>query len=573
VQNYNPNPDNDSATPPPEPKAANLITIKDVEVIKPQPGNAAGITFTAVSDNGVVIPVINGSALKLNYAPEMAGVANVTVTAHQGADTVTDTFSVTVLPNLIAKVTANSFQRIIVPGDQGTATAVIDNSGAGQFNGQIDVKFYLSKRTSGDQFGANLDEDDVLVGQALAKNISIPNGGSASVQGSIAIPAELVSGIDAYVIIAQVQKTSGPAELFTDDNVGFGKKVHALTNQFGKATVNFGSSQNPDIVTRDGVKLVFQEADGDLVTLGLTGAGTGQVKLNGDLVNIIVQDTTSTSALTAGVTGIEGRAVINGVEIPKTIGAVNFAKVDLNGFFTATKGVQTLNLGDVSGDQVFTLGKLPGSAAAGTTLNLGSVHDLSIDSNQPIAALNAQEWLDTRGVTDRIITPGLTSLNITGRADGAIRGDFEADVIVEGGGILSSIRVAGLLNDSLITTAGNVGSVKLGGMTSSSLLVGMKDDIRPDAKSDFNTPRRSITSFVITDALNDVVDLFANSQVAAFTIGKIVVRGVDTDGSSAPFGFVADTISDYRRADGPSAVDLTAPAVFDAVGNYSVTVL
>jgi cyclophilin family peptidyl-prolyl cis-trans isomerase len=235
VQNYNSNPDNNSSTPPPEPKPGNLITIKNVEVIKPQPGNATGITFTAVSDNGVVIPVINGTELNLKYAADMAGVANVTVTAHQGADTVTDTFSVTVLPNLISKVHANSLQRIIVPGDQGNATAVISNSGAGQFDGQVDVKFYLSKRTSDDQFGANLDEDDVLVGQALAKTVSIPNGGTASVSGAITIPAELVSTIDAYVIIAQVQKTSGPAELFTDDNVGLGKKVHALTNQFGKS--------------------------------------------------------------------------------------------------------------------------------------------------------------------------------------------------------------------------------------------------------------------------------------------------------------------------------------------------
>jgi hypothetical protein len=246
-----------------------------------------------------------------------------------------------------------------------------------------------------------------------------------------------------------------------------------------------------------------------------------------------------------------------GIEIQKTIGGVNFGKVDLNGYFTATKGVQTLNLGDVTGDQVFTLGKLPGSVTGGTTLNFARVHDLSIDSNQSIA-VNALEWLDTTGVTDRIITPGLKTLNITGGS--AIRGDFEADVLVEGSGIVNTISIAGLLNDSLFTTSGNVGSVNLGGMTSSSLFVGMNDDIRPDAKNDFSKPHRSITSFVISKALDGVVtDRFADSQVAAFTIGNIVVRGVDTDGSSSPFGFVAETVNDYRRVEGPTAADLTTP--------------
>jgi hypothetical protein len=252
--------------------------------------------------------------------------------------------------------------------------------------------------------------------------------------------------------------------------------------------------------------------------------------------------------------------------------------VDLSGYFTATRGVQTLNLGDVSGDQVFTLGRLPSTATAGTTLNFGRVRDISIDSNQPIASLNAVEWLDTNAVTDRIVTPGLSVLNIAGRTDAAtgvtlVRGDFEADVVVEGTATVKSIRVAGLLHDSVITTAGNIGAVRVGGMVSSSIFAGVEDAIRPDAKTDFSTPRRSIGSFVITPALASLTDRFADSQVAAAKIGSIVVRGVDTDSSADPYGFVADKVTSYRRVDGPSATDLAAPQVFDSLGNYSVTIV
>jgi hypothetical protein len=53
------------------------------------------------------------------------------------------------------------------------------------------VKFYLSKRGGNDQFGANLDEDDVLIGQALDQTISIPNGGKVSVPGTSLSPFNL----------------------------------------------------------------------------------------------------------------------------------------------------------------------------------------------------------------------------------------------------------------------------------------------------------------------------------------------------------------------------------------------
>jgi cyclophilin family peptidyl-prolyl cis-trans isomerase len=575
VQNYSADPDSNPITPAPEVKGGNLIVIRDVEVIQPQPGNATGITFSAVSDNGVVVPVVKGTKLRLNYTPEMAGIANITVTATQGADTATETFTVTVLPDLIGKVSSTSLQRIIVPGDVGTANAMISNSGGGHFEGVVDIKFYLSKRTGTDQFGAILDDSDVLIGQVLDRAVSIPNGGSATVPGTISIPAELVDSIDAYTILVEISKDSGPAELFTDDNTGIGKKLHALTNQFGTASINFGSSQNPDVVTREGVKLVYLEPDGDRVTLGLKGKGTGQVNLVGDLMNIVATRTDSTTVLTAKAAGAEGRIAVNGIEIQKTIGTVNYKRVDLDGYFTASKGVQTLNLGDVSGGQVFTLGRLPATASNGTTLNLGRVHDVSIDSNQVISAINAVEWLDTTGVNDRIITPGISVLSITGGTDGAtaIRGDFQADIIIEGNSTLNSIRVAGLLNDSFIKTNGSIGSVRIGGMISSSIFAGVEGDLRPDEKGDYSTPRRSISSFVITDALAGVTEKFADSQVAAFTIGKIVVRGVDTEGGGNPFGFVANTVASYQRVTGPTAADLTGPTVFDAQGNYSVTVL
>jgi hypothetical protein len=85
--------------------------------------------------------------LQLTYNPTQSGVATIVVTAKQGTDdTATETFTVTVRPNLIATVTNDLLNSILLPGEGGKATFKVKNNGGANFSGSAVINFYLSSR-------------------------------------------------------------------------------------------------------------------------------------------------------------------------------------------------------------------------------------------------------------------------------------------------------------------------------------------------------------------------------------------------------------------------------------------
>lgn len=580
VQNYNADPDNNPNTPPPEPRPNQLITITGVEVTKPVRGDASGVTFAvkSITDAGtgaasdLLTATIGGPAnskLRLLYAPGEAGIANVTVTATRGPDTVDETFQVKVLPNLIGNVEVDPLRKIIVPGDVGAATVTLTNNGAGQLAANVDVKFYLSKAGGTEPNGTVVDPTDLLVGQLLAQPVSLAGGASVDLIGNIRVPAQLPAAAAPYRLIVEVKTATGSTvtELFTDDNNAIDGDVHALVTQVGTVSVqNFGTRIIP--------KLLYSAPDGDRVALRLTGSGTGTVTVAGTEVNLSVIGTTADSVLTAKSKVAGERVALHDIHIANAVGFVNFRNVNTDGHITASGGVQNLTLGDVSGDRSLIIGALLPENAVGATIQLGRVTDLSIESDQPIAALTAKQWLDTTGGDDRITTPALGILNILGApAKGSIPaapGDFEANVDVSAGGLITSINIAGFLRDATFTIPkANVGAVTLGGIDNSGFFVGTTG--RPTDVGDF-TKVRTIESFTVGSSTTTGVR-FVNSQVAAANFGTINVAGVDGASGTQPFGFVADSVLSYTRAGGPTGANLTTAQTFDPLGNYSLTIL
>jgi cyclophilin family peptidyl-prolyl cis-trans isomerase len=577
LQNYNSDPDNNPLTPPPAPKPANLITIKSTTVTPPVPGNATGLSFSVVSvtdastgqPSDVLTATVAGTKLNLKYAPGKSGVVNVTVrTSAAGETPVDETFQVTVRPNLVGNVTSDALPPILVPGDVGVAKIRVGNNGAAAYAGNVDVKFYLSKIGGADPNGTLLDPTvDKLVGSLLGQPVNLVGNGRALLAVNITIPEELADvNREAYRLIASITPGSATTELFTDDNVAVDGGAHVLVNEFGNLAVsNFG--------TRDGARLTYVEADGTRVSIGVTaGGGTGLLTKSGGLVNVEI---TGTSALSTVGVKANGRVAWNNIEIANPIGAANFGKVDPTGHVTLSGGVQTLRLGDMAGDKTLILGAFPTSGTR-ASIFLGRVTDLSVESDQPIALLQAVEWRDTTGNRDTILTPVLGALNITGRRDAVtgavlVRGDFEADVFVEGRALINAITVAGLMKDSTIQTSGSITAVTLGGMDSSAVFSAVAE--RPSALSDF-ARQTSIGKFTITGGLGAGVPLFVDSQVAARTLGEVLVRGVNGASGTGDFGFVADTIASYTRVGTDKVgVALSAPTTFDRLNNYAVVIL
>ncbi|MEQ1859766.1 MAG: peptidylprolyl isomerase [Chthoniobacteraceae bacterium] len=566
VQNFIADPDNNTATPPPKPTADQLITITGVNVQAPAARDTTGQTFEVVGtavvsgDAGLLAPVLTGSSLKLNYVAGKTGVADVTVRVTQGGETLDETFRVTVQPNLIASVAAERLPNIIVPGDVVKPTIALTNNGAANFNGPVKINFYLSPPTATDTTGRIIDADDILIG-SLNQNVSIVAGRSATITGSLTIDARLDKADGAYRLIAEVLPQSGATtELFTNDNAAPDGSGHAYANQFGLVVVSgFGF--------RSGAKLTYKEP-GDLnpVTFSISGAGSGSLRLVDGLVNLAVTGTNSLSVVRLTT---PDRAEINNIDVENVVGTVSLARADVTGYVTISNGARVVSLGDVdAGDRSFILGAFGQRNTTPAKLSFRSVHDLNLESDQRISSLTATEWLNTTGTKNSIVAPVLSALTIRGGT--GITGDLEADVEQLRASTISIFSIRGFLRDSTVITPGSLGTVRLGGMIDSEILVGTS--ARPDSLDDF-TNRRSIATFIIAGVANAGGVFFADSQVSAASIGTIVVKGVDGASGDGAFGFVADKVGSYTRIGKPVRLALGAPGVIDPLGDYSLTIL
>ena len=111
---------------------------------------------------------------------------------------------------------------------------------------------------------------------------------------------------------------------------------------------------------------------------------------------------------------------------------------------------------------------------------------------------------------------------------------------------LGTLAVTGTMNDSSITAAGNVGTVTLGAMNGSQLLVGTMNGVAGLAADStaFVTPvpaKPNLTSLTIKGLVSNQAS-FTASAVDAWNIGKVSLKLVDSAVEDNPFGFAAAEI-------------------------------
>ena len=344
-------------------------------------------------------------------------------------------------------------------------------------------------------------------------------------------------------------------QLFTDDDHALDGQVHALVNQVGTVSVpNFGLRAVP--------RLVYTEADGDRVVVRLTGPGHGRVTSDADGLELAFNGTTALSTIAVVDKTAGGRAKLHNVSIDDVVGTVNLTTTNIDGYTTLSGGVQTLNLGNLTGDRILQIGTFLPTNSTAATIKIGSVTNYSLESDQPIATLTVASWRDTGGADDQLIAPSLGTLTVIG--------DMEANVTIEGRAAITAFTVGGFFrNATFLAEKAGLGSVTLGGMDHANLFLGTDD--RPATLGDF-TKTRTLTSFTITGTAA-AGKVFIDSQVAAAHIGAISVLRVDPASGSGPFGFVADTIASYVRDGAAPLTNLSVPADTITTGNYLVKLL
>ena len=472
-------------------------------------------------------------------------------------------------PNLTASFEGDPFDPIIVGGDKKNSPIVIANTGGGWAVGNVDVKVYLSKIGGGDASGVIVDPNtDLLIGSLDDVALDLAGGSTVTLMASLQIPRQLVttSG-EVYRLLAQVTPSdTAIAERFSDDNVSFDSKVHDWENGFGTFSIaGFGKRTN--------AVLTYAEADGDVVSFTLSKGSGGRVTFDGTLADLAVltakQDAVLTAKVVTAVSTAKGDIDIENVELFRFMDSVNLSKVTLSGSFSAAEGVRDLQLGNVSGGGLMSIGRFPIDEPGKPSLTFKRVADFGIDSLTRIKSIRAVEWLDTDGATNAIRALSIGSLVITGRAGDAIRGDFEANVSLSAPKGLGVLSVAGFVKDANIVVAGDVDSVDVGGFDHANLFVGVTSRVA-DAGG-FALPQ-TLGSFTVHGVKGSAAS-FIDSNVVAASIGSVFVKGLDADSGDGAFGFVADAIKSYNRGNVVTAMDLATPQKFDRQGNYSVKIV
>jgi cyclophilin family peptidyl-prolyl cis-trans isomerase len=562
----------------------NLITVTGVTVERPtadpsfSPALKYEIVGIANDDANVVTGKLTGSSLKLSYTGN-AGFADVTVKITNLADSndfVLDTFRVTAEANLLSKIASDSFRGnlssnfgiMIVPGEKGTVGVTISNNGGATYSGLIDLGVYLSKadgyststRTplGPDPKGLILDTViDDIIGQLDDLQVSIASGASITLTLPVTVPEQLVSGFNAYRMIAEVVPADSSADLFADDNAALNGTYHGLVSEFGlvptRALGVLLDSQASSVMTFAGIlnaKLSVRTSDAGVATFSMSGPGTGRFALSSGGTDLLVSGTNSASILNLNSPDIID---FNSIDVSSTIGTVNLSSTTVAGYLTFSGGVRLLNLGDVDlADGRIVLGAFNTNNSVGATLNFGTVKNVSLESDQPITALNARQWLDPDGEFDRILAPALGKLNITGKAstgasDPGIAGDFEADVVVYGTKTVGSLAVKGQMRDAFVQANGHITSVTAGSMLNSGLssfsLGGLtvKGAVADSRISAFTTLAKAsvgslATSEVLAKTITAFTSLGAVSQTnieASANIGTLTLASLSSSSVAA----------------------------------------
>ncbi len=572
LQNYSANPDGNPNTPAPTPTADHYVKVTGVAIAKPPSGTIGGIAYSVSQTIDVVdattglasdlaTATVAGSNLHLTYKAHAAGSVRVTVHGTNAEpSSAADTFIVNLQPNLVASFDQDPFDVIVIGGDTKKSKIVIGNTGGGWAVGNVDVKVYLSKIGGTDTNGVLVEPDrDFLIGGFPNQPIDIAGGDTVTLTKFLQIPRQLAIGSEAYRVLVQVTPSnSAIAERFADDNVSLDSKGHLWENRFGTISVN-------GAVERTNARLVYQESDGDVVKLSIAGKGSGMIAFDGTFADLLVTGSKSASVLKGKLVSEspagEGDIDLHNLETVQYIGAVKLPAAAVTGFISASQGFHSLTLGNLTGDGLISIGKLPAGAQGYPSLTFHKVSDFSIESLARIKSLRAKKWIDTDGVQNRIEAPGIGSI--------VIRGNLEANVALRSSNSLGSLHVGGFFRNASLIAKGNIGDVSLGGLDHADIFVGVSE--RPRDAGDF-AQVASIASLSIHGVVS-ASHSFIASNVAAAHIGPIFVDDIGGSDGLGRFGFVADSIASYNRQNVVTSGKLKEPQLFDKRGKYSLTIV
>ncbi|MEI7836900.1 MAG: peptidylprolyl isomerase, partial [Planctomycetota bacterium] len=374
----------------------------------------------------------------------------------------------------------------------------------------------------------------------ILSQVAIPGAWQVSLRGSLAV----VAGDNSFTFVDLANPGKPRVEYTYTSPVQGGQPVFMGPNVIlPMGGSGFSILAAARTLTTSGT--IVLPVGGVATTVSLGGGGTAQIFTTDTgpaaITGIHVIGGTSKTTLT--IKTASNAAITGGdITVDGSLKSLTAATLDLRGNLSVTGSLQTLALHSVSGGRTITIAATDPSKnpAAALAANLGSVSDLVIDSEIPLASLTATTWTSLLPALDKIDAPSLGTLTV--------KGPFVADLVLDGRNsparILAKATISGALGSLSWALTGGVGPISVAGPV---------DDWTLDHAT-------TIASLTLGNVANAVVDAsgalgavkalrWADGSIHADTIASLAVTGA-LGGPAGDFG--ADL-----TLDGP--VDPTKP--------------
>jgi N-acetylneuraminic acid mutarotase len=341
---------------------------------------------------------------------------------------------------------------------------------------------------------------------------------------------------------------------------------------------------------KSNTKLTVPDACGVSVTFSLTGGGYAEIVGDSNFNQVNLHDTGEKSVLTIASKTETSVGDINSTGSLKAIAAKT---ANLRGDIKVSGSLASLLINDVgnSTDHTITVGHSSNTKAT-VSLGFDRVADLTINSQMPVNAISATEWLageinapsiiaiTTKGDRKRSIAGDL-DVNVTSDASvgsiktaGTLSGEWNCNAIKSVSALnitsatlvlnqapnakllaLGALTVKNHITGSQIISDGNIGTINTGAMINSVCFAGVKNGVigLPDPNTDINyAPSASIKSITVK-GISGNQNSFINSNIAAANILSATLNYPKNDNNSVPFGVSAGFIKSLKikNASGP----------------------
>ena len=200
----------------------------------------------------------------------------------------------------------------------------------------------------------------------------------------------------------------------------------------------------------------YTDANGDLVTITLSGPGSGQLGFfgtaNSDPLTFTLSGTTAKSRITIHTR--KGVTTLNNVAVTGALAAFTAGTTDLDGIFTISGTLGSLNLAGVAGS--YSTVTITGTSVP-TMFSLGTVTDLTLTTSSAIKNLTAASWTGVDGFTGAISAPSMAAAHI--------RQSFTPNVTLSGGGSAIGSFTSGPIVGGTWTITGNARTITTGAIS------------------------------------------------------------------------------------------------------------